>query len=158
VGALNEKSSAFWQAYLATTLDVEERANRFFEAFQIGDTPDYADYGARLILAGAKTTTSGLRWEYEQSGMARPFVGALSIVENGQNEPVCVVETVWLAEIPLSAISELDFIVGYGEWGETVESWQQRAWAYYAPHCLELGLTPQHDMPMLCERFQVIYR
>jgi uncharacterized protein YhfF len=158
MGALNEKSVAFWQAYLATTPDGEERARRFYEVYQIGDTAEDADYGAQLILAGAKTTTSGLLWEYEQSGDAQPFVGALSLVENGQNEPVCVVETVWVAEIPLSAITDIDFIVGYGEWGETVESWQQRAWAYYAPHCRGLGLTPQRDMPMLCERFQVVYR
>jgi uncharacterized protein YhfF len=54
-------------------------------------------------------------------------------------------------------VVDVDFIVGYGEWGVTAESWQERAWAYYAPHCRSLGREPQPDMPMLCERFQVVY-
>jgi len=158
MGALNEKSEAYWRAYLATTADAEERANRFYQVYQIGDTAEDADYGAQLILEGAKTTTSGLLWEYEKDGDPMPFVGALNIVENGRNEPVCIVELVSVEEIPLNAIQDLDFTIGYGEWGMTVESWQERAWAYYAPHCREVGFTPQRDMPMVCETFKVIYR
>src|SRR5215216_3096658 len=154
---MNAHSTAFWQAYLATTPDAAQRSQRFYETYQIGDTAEDADYGAQLILAGAKTTTSGLLWEYEITRKAPPFVGALGIVENGRDEPICVVETVWLEVIPLNAVVERDFIVDYAEWGETPQSWQERAWAYYAPHCRSLGREPRRDMPMLCERFEVIY-
>ncbi len=157
---MNAKSAAFWQAYLATVLDAEkaeERAKRFYETFQIGDSAESADDGARLIMEGAKTTTSALLWEYEVSGKAQPFVGALSLVENGRNEPVCIVETTWLAVIPLNGVVDTKFIVDYAEWGTTAESWQEHTWAYYAPYCRELGREPQRDMPMLCERFRVVY-
>jgi uncharacterized protein YhfF len=157
MGMMNERSEAFWQAYLATTPDAEERAARFYETYQVGDTAEDADYGARLIMEGAKTTTSGLLWGYEITGDPPPFVGALGVVENGRSEPVCVVETTRLEAIPLNAVTDVDFIVRYGEWGVTPESWQERAWAYYAPHCRELGREPQPDMPMLCEWFQVVY-
>ena len=154
---MNEKSRAFWQAYLATTPDAEARAQRFCGVYQTGDTAEDADYGAQLIMAGLKTTTSALLWEYEMTGEERPFVGALGVQENGRNEPVCIVETTWLGVIPLNQVVDVDFIVGYGEWGVTPESWQERAWAYYAPHCRALGREPQLDMPMLCERFKVVY-
>ncbi len=154
---MNEKSRAFWQAYLATTPDAEERAKRFYEVYQIGDTAEDADYGAQLIMEGAKTTTSALLWEYEMTGDVQPFVGALGVVENGHNEPVCIVETTWCGVIPLNQVVDTEFIVDYAEWGVTAESWQQKAWAYYAPHCRELGREPQRDMPMLCERFEVVY-
>jgi uncharacterized protein YhfF len=157
MGALNPQCEAFWQSYLAITPDAVERAKRFYEVYQIGDTAEDADYGAQLIMAGAKTTTSGLLWDYEVSGDARPFVGALGLVANGSDEPVCIVEITWLEVVPLNGVVDTGFIIDYGEWGETAESWQEQAWAYYAPHCRELGLEPRPDMPLLCERFEIVY-
>lgn len=154
---MNDKSAAFWQAFLATTPDPAAKAQRFYGVYQTGDTAEDADLGARLILAGKKTTTSSLWWEYEMTGELPPKVGSLGIQEDGSGEPVCIVETTWLGVIPLNEVEDVNFIVGYAEWGETAESWQDRAWAYYAPHCRELGREPRLDMPMLCERFQVIY-
>jgi uncharacterized protein YhfF len=151
------KTAAFWQAYLATVPDPAAAAARFYEVFRIGDTPADADLGAQLTITGQKTTTSALLWEYEPTGKAPPQVGALSIVEDGSGDPVCVVETIWLAVWPLNGVQDLDFIRGYAEWGETAASWQARAWAYYAPHCRALGMEPAQDMPMLCERYRVVY-
>jgi uncharacterized protein YhfF len=154
---INDKTATFWQQFLATTPDAADAEQRYYEIYQIGDTAEDADFGAQLIIEGKKTTTSALWWEYEGTGNKPPTIGALSIVEDGRGTPVCVVETTWLATIPLNAVEDVPFIIGYAEWGETAQSWQQSAWDYYAPHCRTLGLEPTPDMPILCERFEIIY-
>jgi uncharacterized protein YhfF len=154
---IGPKSIAFWQRYLTTTPNPVEAERRFYEVYRIGDTAEDADLGARLISEGKKTTTSSLLWEYEVTGKPPPTEGVLSLVEDGQGEPVAIVETTWLAAIPLNQVKDRDFIVDYAEWGETAENWQAHAWAYYARHACSLGREPSPDMPLLCERFRVVY-
>lgn len=151
------KHLPFRQAYLESTPDPAEAAARLCDVWQIGDTPEDADLGAQLILQGKKRTTSSLLWHYESTGEPRPEVGQLNLLEDGSGAPVAILETTWLAEIPLNAVDDLRFIVDYAEWGETAEDWQARAWAYYAPHCRALGREPTPAMPLLCERFEVVY-
>lgn len=154
---LSAKHLPFWHAYLDTTSDPAEATSRFYEVWQIGDTPQDADLGAHLIVQGKKRTTSSLLWHYEATGEPRPQVGAINLLEDGRGEAVAIVETTWLAVVPLNAVEDVDFIVDYAEWGETAADWQAHAWAYYAPHCRALGREPIPEMPLLCERFEVIY-
>jgi len=109
-----------------------------------------------LILAGTKTTTSSLLWEYEKLSKPLPRIGSLSILEDGQGEPVCVVETIWLKVLPFKKI-DADFAVAYGEWGDTLPAWQRHAWRYYSKQCGLLGRVPTLQMPLVCERFKVVY-
>jgi uncharacterized protein YhfF len=107
-------------------------------------------------LAGAKTTTSSLLWEYQKLGKPLPRVGSLSILENGQGEPVCVVETIWLEVVPFEKI-DADFAAAYGEWGDTFPAWQRNTWKYYSKQCDLLERVPTLQMPLVCERFNVVY-
>lgn len=88
---LKPQSATFWQQYVNSILDAKEATRRFFEVFRIGDNEQSADEGADLIKQGIKTTTSSLLWEYEGANKPLPQVGALSIVEDGRGNPVCIV-------------------------------------------------------------------
>jgi uncharacterized protein YhfF len=107
-------------------------------------------------LTGAKTATSSLLWEYEQLGKPLPRVGALSILENGQGEPVCIVETVWLEVLPFEKI-DANFAADYGEWSSTLPAWQENNWRYNSKLCERLGRVPTLQMLLVCERFRVVY-
>ncbi len=146
----------FWAEFLAQTDDPDDAEARFFEAFKVGDTQDAANEGARLILSGAKTATSSLLWDYEAAGTLPPAEGAISIVMNGRNEPVCVVETTWLAVLPFAEADE-QFARDYGEWDGTLATWREKCWAYYSKGCEVLGRLPSQGMPLLFERFRVIF-
>jgi uncharacterized protein YhfF len=156
MAALSTATSAFWVDFVRSRTDPSGAAELFYEAFRIGDSLESADEGARLILTGAKTTTSSLLWEYEKLSKPLPRVGSLSILENGQGEPVCVVETIWLEVLPFEK-RDPDFAVAYGEWGDTLPAWQQNAWRYYSKQCGLLGRIPTLKMPLVCERFKVVY-
>ena len=153
---LKPQTATFWQEYVNSLPDAEEAARRFSEVFRIGDSEQSADEGADLIKQGSKTTTSSLLWEYEVANKPLPQVGSLSIVEDGRGNPVCIVETTWLA---IKKFAEVDaqFAYEYGEWDRTLESWREHCWVYYEEQCRSIGKLATPEMPLVCERFRVVY-
>ena len=147
----------FWEAFLAQEENPEDADKRFLESYRIGDSEADADEGLQLILAGTKTATSSLLWEYELSGARPPAKGDLSIVLDGRNRPACVVETIWVAIQPFAEADE-QFVHDYGEWDRTLATWRKECWDYYSNLCADLGRTPNEDMPLVFERFNVVFR
>ena len=152
----NAQTEAFWQAYLSSVPHAEEAIRRFYEVFQIGNSPEAADEGATLIKQGVKTATSSLLWTYQATNKPLPAVGSLSIVIDGRGHPVCVVETM---AVEMKGFADVDaaFAYDYGEWDRTLETWRAYCWAFNAPRCHALGKAPTPEMPLVCERFQVVY-
>ena len=153
---LDAQIAAFWQAYLASLPHAKEVIGRFYEVFQIGNSHEAGNAGAALIKRGVKTTTSALLWEYQATNKPLPAVGSLSIVTDGSGDPVCVVETLAVDITPFADV-DAAFAHDYGEWDRTLEGWRAHSWALNAPRCQALGKTPTPYMPMVCERFHVVY-
>jgi uncharacterized protein YhfF len=153
---LDAKTEALWRAYLASLPHAEDAIRRFYEVFRIGNSPEAADEGAALIKQGLKTATSSLLWAYEATRKPLPAVGSLSIVTDSRGDPVCVIETL---AVDVRAFADVDatFAYDYGEWDRTLETWRARCWEVNAPHCHALGKAPTPEMPVVCERFAVVY-
>ena len=147
---------AFWQSYLAEQDDPKEAEARFLETFRVGDSEASANHGAQLILSGKKTATSCLLWEFEAANTPAPKVGNLSILLDGNDNPACVVETIE-ADIRGFDTADAAFARDYGEWDGTLSTWQEKNWAYNCRLCETLGKEPRRDMPMVFERFRVVY-
>lgn len=137
--------------------DIVALSERLYEPFAVGRTPQAADEGARLYLAGIKTATSSLVWEYEAEGKPLPFVGAISALLDGRGAPVAMVETI---ETAIRTFDEIDeaFARDYGEWDRTLAGWRKGCWPYYEARCRQLGRKAAGDMPLLCERMRIVYR
>lgn len=153
---IDRRAGAFWQAYVASLADAGDADSRFYEVLRIGNTREGADEGAALIKRGVKTATSSLLWTYEVVNKPLPAVGSLSIVTDGEGDPVCVVETIAVDIRPLRDV-DAAFAHDYGEWDRTLETWRARCWDLNAPRCRALGRIPTPDMPLVCERFRVVY-
>jgi uncharacterized protein YhfF len=153
---LDAKTDAFWQAYLTSLPRAEDAICRFYEVFQIGNSPEAADAGAALIEQGVKTATSSLLWVYQATNKPLPVIGALSIVTDGRGNPVCIVETI-AVEIKGFTDVYAAFAFAYGEWARTLETWRAHRWAFNAPRCHATGKAPTPEMPLACERFAVVY-
>lgn len=145
-----------WERFLGTRNDRDELRDRFYEAFGIGDSAESRTAGARLIRSGAKTSTSDLLWTYEAADKDPPTAGSVSIVLDGDDHAVCVVETVEVECIPFGEVSA-DFAAAYGEWGGTLDGWRAGAWRYYSSICGQLGREPAADMPLVCEWLRVVH-
>ena len=153
---LKPNSQAFWNEFLASLATPADATGRFYEVFAIGSTRESADEGAALILSGVKTATSSLVWDYVAKNKPMPDVGSLSIVADGGGTPVCIVETTALEIKPLRDV-DAQFAYDYGEGDRTLEGWRADNLAYNRPRCLALGKSATDEMPLLCERFVVVY-
>lgn len=75
------------------------------------------------VLAGEKTTTSGLWSEHEAEGEPMPAAGDRYLLHDFDDEPVAIVEVVEARRIPASEI-DVAFARDEGEGFETVEDWR----------------------------------
>jgi uncharacterized protein YhfF len=144
-----------WKAYLQL-LPASERQRDYFEAFQFGAGREMADQLAQLVLDGIKTATSDLIWHIDAKAKPRWFVGDEHIVLNGSWAPVAVIRTTELETRRFCDVDEA-FAFDYGEGDRSLAWWRQFNFAWYANECRELGIEPTDEMPLLCERFEVVF-
>jgi uncharacterized protein YhfF len=70
--------------------------------------------------------------------------------------PVCVIETVELRIVPFDEVDER-FVYDYGEGDRSMNFWHKNMWEYYSDECQTLGRTPTPEMPVICERFRIVF-
>ena len=149
------RSDAFWEDYRRSQPEPAPPRD-YYEAFHFGNTQAMADKLAALVAGGVKTATSALLWHYEAAGKRLMQVGDLSIVTTWDGEPVCVIETTEVRVLPFNQV-DAQFAYDYGEGDRTLAWWQERLWAYYQRECAGLGRPAREDMPLVCERFRVVF-
>lgn len=152
-----EMIEAFWQRYLVT-LPAAERERRTVRppAWSFGDGPEMADELGELVCRGTKTATCSLYWEYQKTGEALPEVGALSIVLDGRGAPLCIIETTEITIQPFDQVLS-DFARDEGEGDLSLDHWRDGHWRYFSRLCQDLGLQPEQSMPLVCERFRLVF-
>lgn len=128
-----------------------EEAHRWFDAMEIGATPESRDAGARLILDGVKTATSAGPWE------APAFPGALSVLLDGSGTPRAIVETTSIERRPFGEIGAA-FAHAYGEGDRTLDWFRREMGRHYAEEAKARGTTFDADTPLWCERFGIVKR
>jgi uncharacterized protein YhfF len=120
----------YWQTYLATLpADHPHRTSRYV-AEALGDTPNLASWLGALIVSGAKTGTCSALWEWEAEGKPIPEVGLKTIVLDGSDEPLCIIETmdVWIQ--PYDRVDSA-FAAAEGEGDRSLDYWRQAHWNFF---------------------------
>lgn len=88
-----------WETYRLMNPQIEEKV----VAWQFGAE---ADLLADLVLGGGKTATASAYDLYALAEEALPTVGEQSVILNGQEEAVCVIETTKVEVLPFNQVSE----------------------------------------------------
>ncbi len=150
-----ERVKPFWDAYQATL--GHDIAGRFYESFYFADSEKSADALAELVLAGTKRATACSVWGLTAENKPAPQPGSLSIMTNWAGEPLAILET---RSTKIVAFDEVDeaFAATEGEGDGSLAYWREAHWAFFGRECQHLGLTPDPQMPVLCEVFEVVYR
>ena len=146
----------YWQAYLASLPDTTPHPAGYCEAWSFGSTPELAKQLGGLVKAGIKTATSSLAWSYEAENASLPQVGTISIITDGAGWPLCIIETVETEVKAFSAVDER-FAYDEGEGDRSLGYWQRVHWKVFSAECAVIGRKPAEDMPIVCERFRVLY-
>ncbi len=144
----------FWKTYRQERPELPAEPP---EAWYFCDNEADANELGALVLAGIKTATCSLRWVYDHTGERIPAVGDLSIITDWDGNPLGIIETV---EITIRPYDQVDaaFAHDEGEGDRSLEYWRAAHWRFFSRECAELGREPARDMPLICERFRLIYR
>ncbi len=145
----------FWSAFSASVGGIDE--SRFLEAFAFGDSDELADELAALVMSGAKRATTASLWSHEAEGKPLPAPGQLSIVTSAAGEPLCVIETQSVDVVAFNEVSA-EFAAIEGEGDRSLESWRKGHRRFFTRECEREGRTFSEAMPVVCERFRVVYR
>ena len=147
---------AYWSRFLETLPADSPIRHEQYVAEAWGDSSRLADELGTLIVAGTKTATSSALWEYEAEGSALPEVGSKTIVLDGNNDPLCIVET---TEVTVRPYEEVDARFAYeeGEGDRSLAYWRDAHWRFFSRTLPTIGRDPTMEMPLVCERFRVIY-
>lgn len=147
--------SAFWADFSNATDRADEE--RYYEAVFFGDTEEMANELADLVLRGTKRATAGSLWSYEEEGQPLPQPGGLSIVTNWSGQPLCIIETQSVEVVPFHEVTA-QFAATEGEGDGSLSFWQQAHREFFTRDCARVGKQFTESMPVVCERFTVVYR
>lgn len=151
------KIDRYWSQFIESLPASQPRPVRYLGASYFGTRPEGAREIADLVLAGIKTSTGSLRWSYDFGRKPLPQAGDLSIVTDGFDHPLCIIET---SEVQILAFDEVDAQFAYegGEEDRTLESWRRMYWSYIVSECARINREPTSKAPIVCERFRVVYK
>jgi uncharacterized protein YhfF len=147
------ETEAFWQAFCRLHGVAEDARH---DVFAFGDNQATQDELIELVLNGPKRATAALVLEFEAVGDPLPVVGCHSIVLDGSGRPRCVVRT---TQVDIRPFAEVDaqFAWDEGEDDRTLASWRDGHRRYFTRACAKLGTAFTEDMPVVLERFALVW-
>lgn len=145
----------YWESF-AQTRSVDPTPS-FLEAFYFDDNEPSANELAKLVVEGKKRATAALLWAHESEGKRIPKPGDLSIVTDFSGFEVCVIETKRVDIVPFSEVSA-EFAATEGEGDGSLAYWRRAHEAFFGRECQRIGRTPEPHMPVVCERFEVVFK
>ena len=146
----------YWRSYLDSRKPELSTQGLEYEDWPFGNTPEMADDLGDLVKRGVKIATASLAWAYQAEGEAYPEVGDISIILDGRGDPMCIIETTDVEVLAFNAVGE-KHAYEEGEGDRSLEYWREVHWAFFAEECKSIGREPTEDMPVVCERFRLIY-
>jgi uncharacterized protein YhfF len=149
------RTEKYWQDFIRSLAGKKSVPNSY-TVYYFGNSKKLADELAELVRTGIKTATSSLLWEFEHDQEPMPKAGDFAVVTDWEGEPRCIIE---IKEVELKSFSEVDeqFAYDYGEGERTLAWWKEDMFQYYSKICKQIGKTPSENMPLVCERFRVLY-
>ena len=144
----------FWREACAVNSQITPSAP--FQVWYFGLGREDAEELANLVLAGKKRATASLVWEYEDKPEDAPIKGGFSVVTDYAGNPKCVLQTTELRVLPFSEV-DAEFAFDEGEGDQSLDYWRAVHWDYFSRRCAGLGKEPSLEMPVNCERFELLY-
>jgi len=150
----NERIVDFWRRACRAVPDLP--ADAAYQVWHFGDGAALARELADLVLLGPKRATAGLLWEAESDANTMPVLGGYSVVTDGNGAPLMVLRTAHVEIRPFGEV-DADFAAAEGDGDGSLEYWRHAHWSYFSRRCEVLGRTPSEEMPVILERFELIF-
>lgn len=146
---------SFWRQFLR---DFGQSPSQLapYPTDSFGDSPVLADELGSLVVAGRKTATCSALWQWQAEKKPLPAVGDRTIILDGADQPLCIIEATEIEVMPFQEVGKT-FAYDEGEDDRTLTSWRREHWKYFSRVLPAIGHEPALDMPLVCERFRLIY-
>lgn len=144
----------FWRAACRAVPGLPAAAD--YQVWHFGDSERLARELADLVLHGPKRATAGLLWDAEADSSMMPVLDGYSLVTDHAGMPLLVIQTTHVEVRPYGAV-DADFAAAEGEGDCSLDYWRTAHWDYFSRRCIALGRTPSIDMPIVLERFALVY-
>jgi uncharacterized protein YhfF len=151
---ISEQVEEFWKEFCAANPHINPETSFQVWYFGLGekDAAELCD----LVLQGKKTATASLPWEYEEKPEDTPVQDGYSVVTDFHGNPKCVVRTTEVRVLPYNEV-DAEFAFDEGEGDQSLDYWREVHWDYFSRRCADLGRAPSPEMPVICERFELLY-
>jgi uncharacterized protein YhfF len=147
----------YWYAFLSSLPANSKYFGKTYVAEGFGDNPKLADELGQLIMSGKKTGTCSALWEWEAEGNPIPQPGLISIVLDGLDHPICIIETTQVLVSRFNAVDE-EFARAEGEGDLSLNYWREAHKIFFSRVLSKFDREFSEDMPLVCERFKLIYK
>jgi uncharacterized protein YhfF len=137
----------FWRAFVSAT-----GVDGPYTAWSFGHEPEMADELGVLVRDGPKRATTSLLSSYDEDDEPLPKVGDLSIVLDGEGEPICVIRTISVEVRPFGLVDET-FASVEGEGDRSLTYWREAHIRFFAAE----GRPVTDDTPVVLETFELLY-
>ena len=126
-----------------------------YTVWPFGGAPDKL---AALVTAGIKTATASAYELFGEPGSeTMPRVGDINVITDSRERPVCVIRTVELNVVPFRDVTPQHARME-GEGDGSLAYWRQVHRDFFTDELAAAGRAFSEDMPVLCERFEVVYQ
>ncbi len=142
-----------WDAFTAA---FPEHVDAPYEAWHFCDNQADADELAELVLSGRKRATAGALWSYEAEGEPLPCVGDLHVITDWSGRARCVIRITSVDVVAFDHVTA-EFAAVEGEGDASLAFWRKAHRAAFARELAPLGMEPSPDMPVVCQRFEVVF-
>ena len=146
----------YWESFVdSLSGDVEDIPHEY-QAWGFGNTPEMAEKLGKLVVEGIKTATASLAWSYEPEAEPYPKVGDYSVVLDSEGRPICIIQTTEVDVVPFIEVDP-DHAYQEGEGDRSLAFWREVHWRFFAAECEILGKEPDQKMPVVCEKFELVF-
>ena len=151
----SESVAAMWAAFVNACPNLVD-GRTTYSAWHFCDNESDANELAELVLAGTKRATAGLLWSYQEEDEPLPSVGDLNAITDWEGRACCVIRTTSVEVVPFDAVTPA-FAVTEGEGDGSLEYWRKVHEAAFARELADSGRAFDSSLPVVCERFEVVF-
>jgi uncharacterized protein YhfF len=143
----------YWREYKSKSGDKADT----YKAYCFCSNEQDARELACLVIRGKKRATASNAWVYEHEGEPLPKIGDMSVITDFYGEPKCVIKTTGADIVRFSSVTA-EFAAAEGEGDLSLEFWRDAHRRVFTRECESIGRVFSEDMPVVCERFTVVYK
>lgn len=143
-----------WNSFIGENKEYKDRK---YDAWSFGYGEEMADRLGNLVLSGEKTGTASGYCFYELEKEEVPKVGEISIILNGREEALCIIETTKVYTLPFNEVTE-DHAFKEGEGDKSLTYWRKVHKDFFSRELKEYSMEFEETMLVVCEEFKVIWK